>query len=106
VDDGRDFLFKDFNRSAERIDGVCKEDLIDNRLLRVFPNEDKFGIFSALQSVYQTGKPEQTTASYYKDDQREGSRENFISEVPSGEIVAIITEQKDPEAALRESKTR
>jgi PAS domain S-box-containing protein len=54
--------------------------------------------------VYLTGKPEHLPASYYKDEQREGWRENFIYRLPSGEIVAIyddITDRKRAEEDLR-----
>ncbi|MCX5873604.1 MAG: PAS domain S-box protein [Deltaproteobacteria bacterium] len=109
VDDGQDFVFKDFNSAAERFERVRKEDLIGKRLLDVFPNADKFGVFASLQRVYQTGKPEHLPACYYKDEQREGWRENFIYRLPNGEIVAIyddITELKRAEDALRESEQK
>ncbi len=97
VDDGRDFVLKDFNKAAERLDGVRKGDLIGKRLLDVFPNADKFGVLASLQRAHQTGEPEYLPASYYEDEHRKGWRENFICRLPDGEIVAIyddITERK------------
>ncbi|MGO8880780.1 MAG: PAS domain S-box protein, partial [Desulfomonilaceae bacterium] len=109
VDDGQDFVFKDFNSAAERISRVRRDEVIRKRLLEMFPNGAKCGLLASLQRVYQTGKLEQPPAFYYKDAQREGWRETFIYRLPSGEIVAIyedVTEQKAAEAALREIEER
>jgi PAS domain S-box-containing protein len=97
VDDGRDFVFRDFNKAGERLDGVRKSDLIGKRLLDVFLNADEFGVLASLQRTHQTGEPEYLPASYYRDEHREGWRENFICKLPDGDIVAIyndITERK------------
>ncbi len=36
VDDGEDFIFKDFNTAAENIEGIKKDDLIGKRVTHVF----------------------------------------------------------------------
>ncbi len=109
VDDGQDFVFKDFNSAAERISRVRKDEVIGKRLLEMFPNVAKCGLLASLQRVYQTWKLEQPPAFYYKDKQREGWRETFIYRLPSGEIVAIyedVTERKRVEEALQSSEER
>jgi|GEM_PF-3769285 PAS domain S-box-containing protein len=95
VDDGRDFVFIDFNKAAERLDGVRKSDLIGKRLLDVFPNADKFGVLASLQRTHRTGEPEYLPASYYRDEHSEGWRENFICKLPDGDIVAIYDDITD-----------
>lgn len=37
VDDDGDFIFKDFNRAAELIEGIRKEELLGRRVTEVFP---------------------------------------------------------------------
>ena len=109
VDGGQDFVFKDLNTAAQRISGICKEEVIGKRLLEVFPNIDKCGLLDCLRRVYHTGKSEHLTASYYKHEQQEGWWENFIYRLPNGEIVASyedITEQKATEAAARDIRER
>jgi PAS domain-containing protein len=71
VDDGNDFIFRDFNISAERISRVRREDLIGKRLLEVFPNMDDFGLLGSLRRVYKTGLSEHLPAKFYQDASRE-----------------------------------
>ncbi len=107
VGDGEDFVFKDFNAAAECISRITREQVIGKRLLDLFPNMDRFGLFATLQRVYRTGQPEHLPAAYYKDQCREGWRDNFIYKLPSGDVVAIyddVTERKKAEMALLESE--
>jgi PAS domain S-box-containing protein len=109
VDNGQDFVFEDFNSAAERISRVHKDEVIGKKLMEKFPNMDKFGLLGSLQRVCQTGKPEYLPACYYKNEQREGWRENFIYKLPNAEIVAIyddITDRKAAEENLRDSEER
>jgi PAS domain S-box-containing protein len=109
VDDGKDFIFKDFNAAAEHISRVSRDKVIGKRLLDLFPEMGEFGLFSALQRVYQTSQSEHLPAAYYKDPYREGWRDNFIYKLPSGDVVAIyedVTTRKQVELALRESEEK
>jgi|GEM_PF-2265501 len=106
---GEDFVFVDFNRAAERIEGVRKTDLIGKSLIEEFPNAKDFGLYDMLRRVWKTGNPEFLPAKLYKDKKREGWRENYVFKLPSGEIVAVsdnVTERKLTEEALRESERR
>ena len=107
VDEGRDFVFTDFNRAAERISAIRREEVIGRRLLDLFPGMDTLGLFTALQNVYRTGRPEYLPAAYHKDEVREGWRETFIYRLPSGEVVAMyddVSDRKLAEEALQESE--
>ena len=108
-DNGRDFIFKDFNQAAEKIDKVKKEDIIGKSVLKVFPGVKDFGLFKVFQEVYKTGKPQHQPISLYKDQRITGWRENYVYKLPSGEIVAVyvdVTEYKKAEEELKDSEER
>jgi len=106
---GRDFIFKDFNKAAEKTDKVKKEDIIGKSVLKVFPGVKDFGLFKVFQEVYKTGRPQHQPISLYKDQRITGWRENHVYKLPSGEIVAVyddVTERKQVEEELRDSEER
>jgi PAS domain S-box-containing protein len=105
--DAEDFVFVDFNRAAEEIDRVRKEDVIGKSVLKVFPGVKDFGLFAVLQRVWRTGTPEHHPVSTYKDNRITGWRENYVYRLPSGEIVAVyddVTQSKRSELAQRMSE--
>jgi PAS domain S-box-containing protein len=102
VDDGGDFIIRDFNPAAEKMEKVSREDVLGKRVSEVFPGAKAFGIFKVFQKVWQTGK-----AEFYPENicEKEGNsgrfreswRENWVFKLPAGEIVAIyndISERK------------
>jgi PAS domain S-box-containing protein len=104
VDEGSDFVFRDINHAAETIDRVRKEEILGQRVTRVFPGIQEFGLFEVFQRVARTGIAESHPVSIYKDTRITGWRENFVYRLPSGEIVAIyedVTEKKQAEEATR-----
>ena len=107
VDDGDDFVFRDFNRAAEKIEGIKKEQLIGKRVTEVFPGVKKFGVFETFKRVWETGQLEYFPPEFYQDKQRASWRENWVYKLPSGEIVAIyndVTERQEAEEELRKAK--
>jgi len=105
-DNGRDFIIKDFNRAAEKIDKIKKENIIGKSVLKTFPGVKDFGLFKVFQEVYKTGKPQHHPITFYQDQRIVGWRENHIYKLPSGEIVAVyddISERKQAEERLKKT---
>ena len=96
-DGGRDFVFTDFNRSAEAMEGVRREDIIGRSVLEVFPGVEDFGLLDVFRRVWETGTPESLPCKLYEDDRITGWRENYVRRLPCGEVIAIyddVTERR------------
>ncbi|MBN1375399.1 MAG: PAS domain S-box protein, partial [Dehalococcoidia bacterium] len=107
--DGEDFIIRDFNRSAEIMEKVRKEDILGRSVLEVFPGVVKFGLLDVFRRVWLTGTSESCTTSLYKDSRTASWRENYVYKLPSGEIVAIyddVTEQRKAEEKLAVSEAK
>ena len=109
TEDGKDFIFRAFNSAAERITRVKREEVLDQKLLDLFPHMDEKGLLGSLKKVFKTGETVHLSPFYYKDDQREGWRENTIYKLGSGQVVAIfedVTEKYEALESLRASEKR
>ncbi len=107
VEEGKDFIFVDFNKAGEHIEGVKREDLIGKSVLNTFPGIRDFGLFDVFQRVFKTGLPEHFPITLYKDERVRGWKENYVYRLPSGEVVAIyedLTESKKAEDQMKFSR--
>jgi len=107
--DGSDFIFVDFNKASERIEGIKQDDILGKSVLKIFPGIRDFGLFDVLKRVWKTGNPEHHPVAMYKDKRVSGWRDNYVCKLPSGEIVAIYrdeTDRRKAEEALRESEAK
>jgi PAS domain S-box-containing protein len=104
IDNGRDFIFRDFNPAAEKIEKINKKDLLGKRVTEVFPGVKEFGVFNVFQRVWKTGKMEYYPENIYKEGKNQESwRENWVYKLSTGEVVAVyndITGRKQAEEAL------
>jgi PAS domain S-box-containing protein len=96
VDNGQDFVFKDFNNAGQKIDNINKKDVLGKRVTEVFPGIKEMGLQDVFQRVWLSGKAEHHPAVIYKDKRIMGWRENHVYKLPGGEIVSVyddVTEQ-------------
>ncbi|MFC1857428.1 PAS domain S-box protein [Thermodesulfobacteriota bacterium] len=106
---GKDFVFVDINIAAEKISNTTRKAAVGESVLKIFPGVKDFGLFQVFQRVWKTGKPERHPVSLYKDNRISHWVENSVYRLPSGEIVAVYsneTERKSAEESLRQSEKR
>jgi two-component system sensor histidine kinase/response regulator len=104
VDNGKDFIIKNMNSAALRIEKLDQDEIIGKSVLETFPGIKKFGLFKVFQRVYRTNNPESFQVSYYEDGRISGWRENYVYKLPSGEIVAIYNDETEKIQVLQELK--
>ncbi len=107
VEDGSDFVFKSVNAAAERIDSIKSAEVVGNKVTKIFPGVEEFGILDVFRTVWKSGVPESFPVTFYNDGRIKGYRENYVFKLPSGEVVAIyddVTKEKQDEEKLIESK--
>ncbi len=100
---GREFVFIDFNRAAEKIENLYKEDVLGKNFVEVVPSAQKYGLVETFRRVWKSGKPEYHPVAIYRDGELKLWKENYVYRLPSGEIVDVyddITERKNAEGKL------
>ncbi|MCK4870327.1 MAG: PAS domain S-box protein [Gammaproteobacteria bacterium] len=105
VDKGKDFIFADFNKAAEKTEKIKRRALIGKRVTKMFPMVKEFGILAVFREVYKTGKTQEFPLAFYEDNRIAGWRKNIVYKLPTGEIVAIyddITRQKQDEERIKD----
>lgn len=84
-----DFIFVDFNSTAEKTEQVKKADLLQKKLLDVFPKAKEFGLYEVMLRVLKTGQSEVHENTFYSDSRISGWRRNHIIRLPNHDIMAI-----------------
>ncbi len=108
VENGDDFVFADFNKAAEKIESVKKEQLIGVKVTKAFPGIEKFGLLDVFKRVYRTSVPEHFPVSFYEDNKLQGWRDNYVYKLSSGEIIVMyedVTERKKAEQEIKKLST-
>ena len=109
IDNGNDFVFKDMNKSGQKLSKVDITKIKGKSILEVFPGVKDLGLFDIFKKVYKTGKSAYLPTTLYKDNRISQWVDNYVYKLPSGEIVAVyddITEKKLAEKALIESEEK
>ena len=109
VDEGSNFIVRYFNRAAERIDQLHREDILGRRLRDLLPSIEKYGLLDILRQVYKTGEPAHHPVSFYQDDRISGWREIYVYKLSSSEIVCVYedcTQQILADNTIRESEQK
>jgi signal transduction histidine kinase/methyl-accepting chemotaxis protein len=105
VGNGENFIIKDFNAAAERIEKISRQQVIGKVVTEAFPGIKEFGLCEVFKRVWATGNPEYFPETLYKDKRDAGSwRENWVYKLPAGTIVAVyndITARKLAEEQLQ-----
>ncbi len=91
--DGKDFEYLEFNRAAEQIDSISRDEIIGQTLLQTFPGSSASGLYEALLRVWRTGEGEYLPVYFYLDERISGWRESFVYKLPSGELVEVYSDQ-------------
>lgn len=89
IDNGNDFIIRDFNKASEKIEKIKREDVIGKRVKDCFPGIVEFGLIGIFQKVWNTGLAISHPIKKYRDNRISGWRENYVCKLPSGEIAAI-----------------
>lgn len=109
IDDGKDFIFKYFNKTAERIDNQKSEELIGKSIFEVRPDVERFGLIDSFRHVLNTKKPFFQPVNTYKDTKIEGYYTNYIFLLPKNELVVVfddVTNEKKNEFRLLKAKAK
>ena len=109
VNDGEDFIIRDINPAGARIGRLKREEHIGKKLLDVYPGVKELGLFSVLQDVWQTGKPQHYPLQAYNDNRINIWVENYVCKLATGEVVAVyddLTDKKNAEQELIESEEK
>lgn len=104
VKNGEDFVFIDFNKAAEKISATTREALIGQSVCKMFSGVKEFGLLDVFRRVWKSGKPECHPLTAYRDDRISHWSENSVYKLPSGEIVAVYSDEtvrRQAEEALR-----
>lgn len=106
---GRQFVVKDLNRAAERIDNLRREDMLGKRLDEALPVILKRGLREVIARVWRTSEPEHLSLQLDDEEGEITWREQYIYRLPSREVVILyddISVQKRAEQMLRDSEAR
>jgi diguanylate cyclase (GGDEF)-like protein/PAS domain S-box-containing protein len=106
---GQNFVFTDFNRAAEQIENISRQEVIGHLLTEIFPMAEPLGYLKLVQQVYSIGEKLDFPAFFYQDNRSKGWREGVIYKLMADKIVLLyddVTQRIMNEKALWQEKER
>lgn len=92
MDEGRDFVFRDYNRAAERIGLLPRDQVIGYRLTETYPGAEEMGLLDLIRRVWKSGESEYFPIRNYKDDRIDIWADNHAFKLQTGEVVAVYND--------------
>ncbi len=106
---GETLIVKDFNKAAEKIFSVGREDVLGKRIEEAFPGIETGGYIDAFRAVRRNNRPARLPVKNYRNDKLFLWLDVFVYTLPAGEIVAVfddVTKSRQAEDALRKSEEK
>ncbi|SFM86103.1 hybrid sensor histidine kinase/response regulator [Thermodesulforhabdus norvegica] len=106
VDNGGDFVFVDFNETAEKLTGKSRSEVLGRRVTELFPGIADMGLLGVFRKVHETGEARYFPPSLYIHPTGERRwYENYVYKLTSGEIVALFVDCT-PQKLMEEEKEK
>ena len=100
---GDNFIFIDFNKTAEKTEKILKEEVLNRKAAEVFPGLEEMGLLDVFKRVHVSGNSEIFDAAYYHDERISGWRKNTVSKLDENTIMAVYEDVSlDVEQKLKE----
>ena len=84
-----DFIFIDFNKNAEILENISKDELLGKKLTEVFPAVKEFGLYDLLLEIQEDAQPKELEIKFYKDKRISGWRHNSIKKLANGDLIVF-----------------
>lgn len=104
AENGNDFIFKDINPAGAKIGQKPQAAHIGKSVLEIYPGVKEMGLFAVFQEVLKSGGTKHHPIAQYKDKAIAFWTDNYVSRLPSGEIMAVyedVTAEKQSEETLK-----
>jgi PAS domain S-box-containing protein len=105
VNNGKNFLIKDYNRAGEEIDNRKREQVVGKLLSEAFPGSEEGGFTAQMRRVWESGETERLLLSFYQDDIISGWRKNHTYRLPSKEVVCVYDDVSKEQQYLKQLET-
>jgi PAS domain S-box-containing protein len=102
VEDGDDFLIRDFNPAGVKVVNLGRSELVGKKAKEVFPGIENLGFLAVFREVHRTGKPQVHPVTNYQDERLSLWVETHVFKLPSGEIVVVFSDMTDRKKAEEE----
>jgi len=109
VGDGQEYVVKEINKAAERLEGIGKEDAVGKNVRDVFPGMATSGLIEVYKEVWKTGKSCQRFREITTPEGKTAWRVNYVQRLQSNEIADMfedVTDKRRAEIAREEMENR